>query len=190
MLLDWTKRVLALRRAHPTLRRRTYFQYRPLNGGVPPDILWLQPDGAEMGGDRWRSATTRALGIWLNGTGADTLDTRGQLEFDDTFLLLLNAGDESLDFHLPPHDPANWHFVLDSARPDDPEGRAWPDSTYPLAARSVAILRHSAEEEGDERPEGAGAASTASAAPLVGAGSQTRPAGVAADASCLTTGRV
>jgi len=65
-------------------------------------------------------------------------------------------------FHLPSHDPANWHFVLDTARPDEPEGRAWPTGTYPLAARSVAILRHSAEEEDgmreDERAENTGTA--------------------------------
>jgi isoamylase len=145
-LLAWTRRVLALRRNHPALRRRTYFQYRPLNGEAPPDILWIQPDGAEMGGDRWGSVATRAVGIWLNGTGADALDARGQPEFDDTFLLLLNAGEEPLDFQLPLHDPAHWLFVLDTSRPDEPEGSAWSAPTYPLAARTVAILRHVAPE--------------------------------------------
>ena len=140
--LAWTRRVLALRRDHPLLRRRDYFHYRPLGSDPPPDILWLHTDGAELGEREWRGPETRALGIWLNGQGGDGRDPTVHPERDDSLLLLLNAGEEPVEFALPQHDPSGWHFVLDTARPAEPEGGAWPDAPYPLAARAVAILRH------------------------------------------------
>jgi len=140
-LLAWTRRVLALRRDHPLLRRRDYFHYRPLGSEPPPDILWLHTNGAELGDAEWRSPQTRTLGIWLDGRGVDTRDSLGKPEHDDTLLLLLNASDEPIQFHLPLHDPTDWTFVLDTARPSKTEGASWPAATYPLAARAVAILR-------------------------------------------------
>ena len=141
-LLAWTKRVLALRRDHPLLRRRDYFHYRPLGSTPPPDILWLHTDGSELGEREWRSPQTRALGIWLNGQGVDTRDPAGHPERDDTLLLLLNASEGAIDFALPRHDPSGWRFVLDSARPDEAADTPWTGPTYPLAARAVTILRH------------------------------------------------
>jgi isoamylase len=47
-LLEFTRRLIALRAAHPVFRRRDFFQGRPLIGTAIRDIVWLQPDGAEM----------------------------------------------------------------------------------------------------------------------------------------------
>jgi glycogen operon protein len=142
-LLAWTKRVLALRREHPLLRRRDYFHYRPLGSTPPPDILWLDTDGSELSEQAWRSPQTRALGIWLNSQGVDTRDLAGHPEHDEALLLLFNAGEQAIDFAIPRHDPTGWLFVLDSARPDQPAGAVWDRPTYPLAARAVTILRQS-----------------------------------------------
>ena len=140
-LLAWTRRVLALRRDHPLLRRRDYFHYRPLGSEPPPDIIWLHTNGAELSDAEWRSPQIRTLGLWLNGMGVDTRDPLGKPEHDDTLLLLLNASDEPVQFHLPLHDQSDWNLVLDSARPAKAEGSSWPAATYPLAERAVAILR-------------------------------------------------
>ena len=50
-LLAFTSRLIALRREHPVLRRRRWFQGLPIRGLV--DIGWFRPDGAEMGDDDW-----------------------------------------------------------------------------------------------------------------------------------------
>ena len=41
-LVRFTRRLIALRRAHPVLRRRDFFQGRPLRGRDVKDIVWLQ----------------------------------------------------------------------------------------------------------------------------------------------------
>ena len=141
-LLAWTRRVLALRRAHPILRRREYFHYHAPDGTDQTQIIWFGPDGVELSGEAWRDPETRTIGLWLNGTGADTRDDHDRAESDDTLLILLNAGASASDFHLPTYDPVGWRFVLDTALPEAQAGSAWQTDTYPLAASAVAILRH------------------------------------------------
>ncbi|MFO7189818.1 MAG: glycogen debranching protein GlgX, partial [Pseudomonadota bacterium] len=41
-LFEFTRRLIALRRAHPVFRRREFFQGRPVQGGAK-DIVWLKP---------------------------------------------------------------------------------------------------------------------------------------------------
>ncbi len=148
-LLTWTRRILALRRAQPALRRRSYFHYRPLGSDPPPAIIWLRSDGAELGDAEWRDGALAGFGLWLNGVG-DTVPDAGvqapapSSESGDTLLLLFNASERPIAFAMPRHDPAAWRFVLDTGQPDAPEGAAWDDDAYPLAARTVAILRHPA----------------------------------------------
>ena len=60
-LLDFTRRLIALRKEHPNLRRRKFFQDRPIDpmsrhdrdigGQQVKDIAWYRPDGQEMTGD-------------------------------------------------------------------------------------------------------------------------------------------
>src|SRR5215469_3615195 len=52
-LLLFTRRMIALRREHPVLRRRRWFQGVPIRGSV--DIGWCRPDGAEMSDEDWDS---------------------------------------------------------------------------------------------------------------------------------------
>ncbi len=148
-LLAWTKRVIAMRRNHPLLRRRDYFHYRPLGSTPPPDILWIDPDGTELSGEAWSSPHTQTLGIWLNNQGVDTRDPEGQPEHDKLLLILLNASEQSLAFTLPLHDPAHWSLVLDSARPATPAGQPCTTTTYPLAAHSLVVLSHPAGVHSD-----------------------------------------
>jgi len=141
-LLTWTRRVLALRRAHPILRRREHFHYHPPDGTNQTQIIWFGPDGAELSGDAWRDPETRTIGLWLNGAGVDTRDDHDRADSDDTLLLLLNAGGRAIEFRLPKYDPVGWRFVLDTALPEAQAGSVWQTDTYPLAGSAVAILRH------------------------------------------------
>src|SRR5438094_880248 len=46
-LLGFTRRLMDFRRAHPVLRRRKWFQGRPLRRETVGDIAWLDPCGDE-----------------------------------------------------------------------------------------------------------------------------------------------
>ena len=48
-----TKAALRLRREHPALRQRHWFEGRPTIEGGPKDLVWLHPSGREMAGDDW-----------------------------------------------------------------------------------------------------------------------------------------
>ena len=47
-LLDFTRRLIALRRDHPVFRRRRFFRGGPGRAGGPGDLTWLRPDGRQM----------------------------------------------------------------------------------------------------------------------------------------------
>ena len=127
--IDFTARVVALRRAHPALRQPRFLHGAPsgarsADGQELPDIAWLRPDGRPMTGPDWGDPAGSVLGVLLGHADAPPL------------LLLCNPGREDVAFSLPPL--GTWHPWLDTARTPTvprPEGGA-----YPLAAESLALL--------------------------------------------------
>jgi glycogen operon protein len=141
-LLAFTRRLIALRQRHPNLRRRKFFQGRPIRGDDAKDITWYRSDGAEMKDEDWAAGWLRCFGLRL-GEQLGEMDDQGDLIVDDTLLIVLNAHDESLPFRLPPlGDGDCWAITVDTNAPDEPEGaRALAGGdAVPLAARSVVVL--------------------------------------------------
>jgi glycogen operon protein len=142
-LLAFVRRMIALRHAHPTFRRRDFFQGRPLYGSDVKDIVWLRPDGNEMTQREWESEHARALAVYLAGAGLAEVDSRGRPLADDDFVLLFNASAEPVDFRIPERLGAGrWLVVLDTANADGlyEDGAVDAGGTYALAARAVAVL--------------------------------------------------
>jgi isoamylase len=139
-LLDFTRRLIALRREHPVLRRRRWFQGHSIRGSV--DLGWFKPDGSEMGDDDWDEGAARSVGIFLNGDAITDRDRRGQRVTDDSFLLLFNAHAEPVDWTLPKQWGQWWELVTetaDSAR----DGEILESSaTIGVGGRSVVVLQH------------------------------------------------
>ena len=82
--------------------------------------------------DDWTNPQTRALGMLLLGKQLAERDDRGEPVEDDDLLLLLNAGEDAVEFALP---GAGWQLVLDTATPG--RGVANP---YFLRPRSLGLL--------------------------------------------------
>jgi len=141
-LLDFTSAVIALRQAHPVLRRRRFFAGDARHGGQSPlgDIEWFQPDGAPMDDSNWNSGFARSLMVFLNGDAIPEPDTMGQRISDDHFLLLFNAYSESITFTLPPKAYGDvWTIRLDTAT-----GAADPVGVKPKKSRSkLSVPAHS-----------------------------------------------
>jgi isoamylase len=137
-LLDFTKRLVALRREHPVLRRRRWFQGLPIRGSV--DLGWSKPDGTEMGDDDWDAGSTASVGVFLNGEAITDRDRRGQRVTDDSFLLLFNAHHEGIDWTLPKQWGQWWELIMETTGPDR-EGQVLASSdALPVAGRSVIVL--------------------------------------------------
>jgi glycogen operon protein len=123
-LMQFTRELIALRKLHPALRRRSYPK--------PEDVTWLTPQGRVMTQADWTNSETRALGMLLLGRQLAERDDRGAPVEDDDLLLLLNAGEDAVEFALP---GAGWQLLLDTATPG--RGVANP---YFLRPRSLALL--------------------------------------------------
>ncbi|HYL79574.1 MAG TPA: glycogen debranching protein GlgX, partial [Candidatus Acidoferrum sp.] len=143
-LLAFTRRLVALRREHPVLRRCQFFFGRRIRGSEVKDLSWFRPDGKEMTEENWQDPHTRCLGLRLAGDAIQETDARGDRILDDTFLILLNGHHDPQPFLLPAHRPGlKWEVVVDSRTPDGhlthPSVRG--GETYDLEARSLALLR-------------------------------------------------
>jgi glycogen operon protein len=135
-LVDFTARLIALRVEHPTFRRRRFFQGRPIRGTV--DLGWCKPDGTEMTDEDWDAGHARSLGLFFNGESMAERDERGHPVVDDSFLWLLNAHDEAIEWTLPAAWARQWRVVIDTADADAAgQGAA---KVVTVAARSCLLL--------------------------------------------------
>ncbi|HTW99036.1 MAG TPA: glycogen debranching protein GlgX, partial [Acidimicrobiales bacterium] len=146
-LLELTRHLVAIRRSHPSLHRRRWFQGHPLRDRV--DIDWFRPDGEQMSDDDWRSDFVRSVGIFLNGEAIAGHDTRGQRVVDDSYALLFNAHHEPIEWQLPARYAKSWVRALDtSLDPADPaslhDAELALDCEVVCGGRSLVVLRATA----------------------------------------------
>jgi isoamylase len=143
-LLEFARRLIQLRKEHPVFHRRRWFQGRPIHGEQVTDIGWFTPDGSEMTPQDWNGGFAKALGIFLNGEGIQSPDSRGERVVDESFYVLFNAHHEPLHFSLPKRDwGEEWVVVLDTARstPQEEEQRHRAGQEVPVESRSLKVLR-------------------------------------------------
>ena len=135
-LLEFTRRLVDIRRSHPNLHRRKFFQDRSISPGSGDrdlggghhvkDIMWVRPDGHEMAEQEWHAGWVRCLGLRLSGKTLDDVNGVGDPIVDDTFLIMLNPHTEPIRFYLPNGGPGDaWEAWLDTACPDRDGAFAW-----------------------------------------------------------------
>jgi glycogen operon protein len=140
--LEFTKKLIRLRKDQPVFRRRRFLQGRPIRGAGIKDIYWLKPDGTEMTDADWQAGFVRCLGVGLIGDQLDEMDSRGERVAGDTFLLLFNAHHDPLDFRVIGRaGNLAWDVVVDTSRDLDLPEQLPLQAIYPLQARSLAVLQ-------------------------------------------------
>jgi glycogen operon protein len=138
-LLDFTKDLIAFRRAHPVFRRRRF-----LAGAEASQLRWFTPAGTPMDGADWADPDARAVAIYLDGSDDPDVAEDGTPLADDDFLVLVNSWWEPLDFVLPTTRPsARWQAEIDSYDPAAPTAAPprHPGDQVTVGPRSVAVLR-------------------------------------------------
>jgi isoamylase len=139
-LTAFTKRIIALRRSHPALRRRTF--YTGLSNGRPlPDIGWYDLDGHPMTTQRWQDPTNHFIAFLLAGDGIDTFDPHGAPAHDEDILVVLNADTVPSQFTIPGRASVNYTVVVDTGQADGGPGTAlWPvGQVTTIPARTVIV---------------------------------------------------
>jgi glycogen operon protein len=146
-LLAFTTALVRMRLEHPVFRRRRFFLGRPIHGAGVDDIAWFRPDGSEMTDDDWQSGYAKSIAMFLNGDAIPDPDPRGEAITDDSFFVLMNAADASIDFMVPVSRwGERWTRVFDTSLAafdgdDAPLYKA--GDKIALEARSVVVIRRS-----------------------------------------------
>lgn len=141
--LEWCRRLIALREAHPVFRRRRWFKGQRIRG--VDDMAWFRPDGDEMGENDWEQGFAQSVAVFMNGSTLRAPDRYGEPVFDDSFLVVLSASDTDIDWTLPAEGWGNrWIVTLDSAEPDVDEENdrvLSAGATLRVPSRSLLVLR-------------------------------------------------
>lgn len=142
-LLEFTQKLIALRKDHPVFCRRRWFQGQPIKGIGLEDIAWFQPDGTEMTDENWSIGFAKSLAVFLNGRGIHTPGPVGEQIVDDSFYLIFNAHHEALEFKLPLAKYAkSWTRLLSTAEGKIEPGEVYPaESVIQVEGRSILLLQ-------------------------------------------------
>ncbi|GAB3282272.1 glycogen debranching protein GlgX [Sinomonas notoginsengisoli] len=147
-LLDFTRRLLALRNAHPVFRRRHFFDgcaVDPAEGDPLPDIAWLDADGTSMGPEDWDQDWAKSLAFFLNGNAVPAVGRHGS-PGDSDFLVILNAADNDVDYHVPGgHFPEKWTTTITTCASHLVGETAAANEVFTVPARSAVVLEGSRE---------------------------------------------
>jgi glycogen debranching enzyme GlgX len=138
-LLDFVRGLVALRRAHPVLRRHRY-----LTGVEAAELGWFTPAGRPMNEDGWNDPEALALGVYLDGSDAPDTGPDGQPLLDDDFLVLVNGWWEPLEFTIPDCRPGlAWRAEIDTFDPAilRPPPLRQAGDRVTVEPRSVLVLR-------------------------------------------------
>jgi isoamylase len=140
-LLEFTRRVLTIRREHPNLRREDFFRGRAIRGTDITDVMFFRHDGRAMSDEDWQNPMTSSLAVFYAGEAVGALDDEGEPLLDDDLLLVMNASGADLDFALPDVGTRRtWELLLATDSPDTAE-RVEPGTATRMVNRSLKLFR-------------------------------------------------
>jgi glycogen debranching enzyme GlgX len=139
---ELTRTALALRKQHPALRQRHWFEGRPTMRGRAKDLAWLHPSGREMTGDDWHDDALGVIGMFVSGDPLRSPGPRGEQQRDKSFMIWLNSEAAAVDVDLPENAWVQAGEVVLTTDPELPLGTPVnAGETVAIGARSVVVLR-------------------------------------------------
>lgn len=144
-LLHFTRRVIKLRKDHPVLRRRRFFYGDAAHGGESKlqEIGWLRPSGEHMRDEDWTAWYARSLMVYVNGHAISEPDRRGEKIVDKSFLLLVNASEEDIEFTIPTEPTGSskaWKVVIDTQPTRGLPRKLKPKAKVEVESHSLCLL--------------------------------------------------
>ena len=144
-LLHFTRKVIKLRKDHPVLRRRRFFYGDAAHGGESKlqEIGWLRPSGEHMRDEDWTAWYARSLMVYVNGHAISEPDRRGEKIVDNSFLLLVNASEEDIEFTIPTEPTGSskaWKVVIDTQPTKGLPRKLKPKAKVEVESHSLCLL--------------------------------------------------
>jgi isoamylase len=154
--LAWFVRYLIdLRRRHRVFSRPRFLRGEMLSEAGVKDITWVTPSGQEATTEDWQNPIALSLGYVLSGAAGEFFTPGGQRDIDESFLVMMSAYHEDLDFRFPVlAAPMTWEALVDTS---EPAARAAdtklyaPGEVYRLKAHSFALFINRAPRPESQR---------------------------------------
>jgi isoamylase len=139
-LLEFTRKLIALRRAYPMLRRGRFLvgQHNPELD--VKDLTWLSPAGTELTEEQWNDPRAKCFGMLLDGRAQPSgIKQRGS---DATLLIIFNAHHDVVKFTLPEvPEGKRWTRLIDTNLPAPPDMPNFEfGSVYDVTGRSLLLF--------------------------------------------------
>jgi glycogen operon protein len=143
-LLDFARRLIALRLNHNSLRRTRHLHGQVKSPDGLPDIQWYAPKGSVADGELWHDHYQRCIGMLLAGDAGPELEPDGMAADGDVLFVILNAHVDPVPFRMPDPPGANrWSCLIDTAAPEraSRELVVDPGREIPIPARSLSVFQ-------------------------------------------------
>lgn len=132
--LEFCRRVIGFRKAHPILRQKRFLHSLPRREDGLPDLFWRRVDGEPMSEADWTNPDLRLLAVEMRMASG----TPGYAALPGAIFVVFNAGPEA-SLRLPDiAEGAGWRRRLDSSRDGDIDDPA--AETEIIRADSVAAF--------------------------------------------------
>ena len=148
--LDFTRFLTRFYHRHPVLRRRRFFQGKPVLDSRIKDLTWFHPNGEEISDDEWQFNQFQTFGLLLAGDAISETDERGRRILDETILMLFNITHDPITFTLPDEpivsiedtEGEEWVLIIDTRYPRHRPGRKRLPALaeYELGPISMAVF--------------------------------------------------
>ena len=129
-LLDFTKKLIALRAENAVFRKRKWFRGIPKPQTGLPDIAWFLPSGQEMEEAHWDEDFAKSLAVYLHSDVT-------------AFYVIYNAHFETVAFRMPSANWGNpWELVLNTGL-DGIQASYQSEQEVKVQGRMVLVLKAS-----------------------------------------------
>ncbi|MEF2073613.1 glycogen debranching protein GlgX [Consotaella aegiceratis] len=145
-LLEFSRKVIAVRRAYPILQRNRFLIGEYNEELDVKDVTWLLPTGDEMSDEHWHDGNARCFGMLLDGRAQPTgIKKRGM---DATLLIITNAYHDVVEFTLPEvPEGRKWVSLIDTNQPDMTNTPSYDfGHVYGVTGRSLLMFVLSQED--------------------------------------------
>ncbi len=129
-LIDFTARLVALRRDYPMLRAGNFLYGDETPAEGLRDIEWWDERGEQLSSEDWQNTNGRALAMRRASESPN-----GEIQ---VISLLLNASEGPLTFHMPPPNDVVRTVLIDSAKPEQQTTEI--GETYEVAPQGAVLL--------------------------------------------------
>jgi glycogen operon protein len=165
-LREFTRKLIAMRKAFPILYRSRFVVGSHNDELDVDDVAWLSPSGDGMTLEQWQDGNARCFGMLLDGRAQESgIKRRGS---DATLLLIYNAHYDVVNFTLPSvAQGQNWIGLIDTNQPDVQLPTVPFGHIYAVTGRSLVALGLATEDSTIRRlREGMGAILDVAQSPL------------------------